>query len=96
LSAGFGQGYSIKDPNAESYTKTQRFASFDILPTLRFTSPYGFYFEAGPKFSTLKTAKVENSIEGSFIDENPDQDYMLNFLKIYKHCCWFGNGCAQW
>ncbi len=83
LSAGFGQDYSVNPPNGESYTKTQRFTSFDILPTLRYTSPYGFYFEAGPKFSTLKTAKVDNSVDGSFIDGNPDQDYMLNFTEKF-------------
>ncbi len=79
LSAGFGQDYSINPPNTEAYTKTQRFTSFDILPTLRYTSPYGFYFEAGPKFSTLKTAKVKNSIDGPFIDEIPNEEYQLNF-----------------
>ncbi len=83
LSAGFGQTYSINPPNEQGYDKTQKFTSFDILPTLRYTSPYGFYFEAGPKFSTLKTATVENSVDGSFTDENLPQDYMLNFSEKF-------------
>lgn len=83
LSSGFGQIYSINPPNEQSYDKTQKFTSFDILPMLRYTSPYGFYFEAGPKFSTLKTASVENSVDGTFIDEDPTQDYLLNFSEKY-------------
>ena len=83
LSAGFGQSYSINDPNMQAYDKKQKFTSFDILPTIRYTSPYGFYFEAGPKFSTLKSASVENSLDGAFTDENSTQDYMANFTENF-------------
>jgi len=82
LSAGFGQDYSINDATIESYTKKQKFTSFDLLVALRYTSPYGFYFEAGPKFSTLKTASIENSMTGPFVDGD-QPDYMQNFSEKF-------------
>lgn len=84
LSAGFSQDYSINDPNMEAYIKTQKFTSLDFLVALRYTNPYGFYVEAGPKFSTLKTAEVENSVSNPLFVDGPDnQDYMLNFSEKF-------------
>ena len=82
LSAGFSQDYSISDGIVVPYTKKQKFTTMDFVVALRYTSPYGFYFEAGPKFSTLKTASVENSVEANFTDELVN-DYMTNFTE--KH-----------
>jgi len=82
LSGGFSQDYAIGDGINEPYTKSQKFKSLDMVVSFRFTSPYGFYFEAGPKFSTLKSAKVENSIDGIFLDEM-DNNYMMNFSEKF-------------
>ena len=83
LSSGFGQDYSIKAPNFESYDKTQKFTSFDLLVALRFTSPYGFYFEAGPKFSTLKAASIKNSITGENFVDGIQPEYIDNFSEKF-------------
>lgn len=82
LSGGFGQDYAIGDGINDPYTKTQKFKSLDMVVSLRFTSPYGFYFEAGPKFSTLKSASVKNSIDGIFLDEM-DNNYLMNFSEKF-------------
>lgn len=82
LNGGFSQDYSIGDGINDPYTKTQKFKSLDIIFALRFTSPYGFYFEAGPKFSTLKSASVENSIDGNYT-EDINGDYLLNFSEKF-------------
>jgi hypothetical protein len=79
LWSGFQQEYSLKG-GGQPYTKTQKFTSFDLLFTLRFITDYGFYLEAGPQFSTLKTAEVENSIDEAFT-ENQLSDYKTNFAQ---------------
>jgi len=82
LFSGFSQEYSIDD-GAEPYTKTQKFKSLDYLISLRYISSYGFYFEVGPQFSTLKSATVENSKTGNFMNEN-SATYMAKFEEKFK------------
>jgi len=80
--SGFGQEYNIKDA-AGTYAKHQKFTSLDYLASLRYVTNYGFYFEAGPQFSTLKTASVENSKEGLFNEYNGN--YISNFIEKYTN-----------
>jgi len=79
LSSAFSQNYDIND-ETNVYLKTQEFKSLDILALIRYTSDYGFYFEAGPKFSTLKSASVKNSEIFNFTNEN---NYIDNFSEKY-------------
>ena len=74
--SSFSQEYNIGD-GVEPYTKTQKFKSLDYLVSLRYVNAYGFYFEAGPQFSTLKSASVKNSKSGTFTEGT--QPYMQNF-----------------
>ena len=87
----FNQEYSIK--GVTPYTKTQKFKSFDFLVSLRFISSYGFYLEAGPQFSTLKSAAVTNSISGSFNEYLNGADYKENFANKFTSVA-FGFGYA--
>ena len=82
LMSGFSQEYSIND-GVQPYNKKQKFTSFDLFVSLRYINDYGFYFEAGPQFSTLKTAVVENDIDGAFTDENSVNDYKTNFAEKF-------------
>ena len=79
LSSAFSQNYDIND-NTNIYLKTQEFKSLDYLALIRYTSDYGFYFEAGPKFSTLKSATIKNSENFNFTNEN---NYIDNFNEKY-------------
>lgn len=79
LSSSFNQDYNINVPNKQVYTKTQSFKSTDILLALRYTNLYGFYVELGPKFSTIKKAKVTNSINEAFTDDI-EPDYAAHFV----------------
>jgi len=79
LFSGFSQEYNINDGSA-AYAKNLKFTSMDYLVSLRYVGGYGFYFEAGPQFSTIKTATVENSKEGTFMDES-DPDFKSNFAE---------------
>ena len=58
------------------YTKTQDFTSMDWLFELRYTNDYGFYVEAGPVFSTLKSAEESNDEDYQFL---PRDNYIQNF-----------------
>ncbi|MEN8119520.1 MAG: outer membrane beta-barrel protein [Bacteroidota bacterium] len=87
LLSTFKQDYDI-NTGTDSYTKTQKFKSFDILLNLRYTSAYGFYVEAGPVFNSLKSAEETNSIDG--ITRN---NYIDNFADKYKSLM-FGLGFA--
>ncbi|MFN8257490.1 MAG: hypothetical protein U0W24_17480 [Bacteroidales bacterium] len=80
LFSGFGQEYNIND-DVQPYAKNQRFTAFDNLLSLRYISNYGFYFEAGPQFSKLKSASVENDKTGNFTDGG--EDYLSNFSENY-------------
>ena len=60
------------------YVKTQSFKSLDWIFELRYTNDYGFYVEAGPVFSTLKSAEETNDQNYGFIPRN---DYIENFSK---------------
>jgi hypothetical protein len=80
LFSGFSQEYNIDD-GVSTYTKIQKFKSLDYFVSLRYISSYGFYFEVGPQFSTLKSASVENSKDGSFTSENGD--YMAKFSEKF-------------
>lgn len=85
LMSGMNQKYQVNPPNSEAYDKTQGFKTSDIVFTLRFQSLYGFYFEAGPKFSTVKSASIENSITGGFTDEsisNYEENFSDKFTSI--------------
>ncbi len=62
LSYHFGQKYTINSNNQE-YTKETKLVSTDFSVLLRYTSAYGIYVEAGPKFSTLKSVNETNSID---------------------------------
>jgi len=84
------QEYTIKATN--SYIKTQKFKSFDLLVSLRYINDYGFYIEAGPQFSTLKSATVENDVAGIYT-ENMNGDYLNNFTPKFKSVA-FGLGFA--
>jgi hypothetical protein len=84
LMSGFSQEYSINN-GTQPYIKKQKFSSFDLFVSLRYISDYGFYAEIGPQFSTLKTASVENDIEGAFTDENPLNEYKTNFAEKYTN-----------
>jgi hypothetical protein len=79
LWSGIHQQYSIKD-NVQPYIKTQKFKTFDLFVSLRFITNYGLYVEAGPQFTTLKSAEVENDKEASFT-ENQNGTYLENFTK---------------
>jgi hypothetical protein len=92
LMSGFHQQYSIND-GVEPYEKKQKFNAFDLLVSLRYINAYGFYLEAGPQFSTLKKASVENNKEGNFTDENSLNDYKTNFAEKYTSLA-FGLGFA--
>ncbi len=92
LKGGFSQDYNIKPSGLDSYTKTQNFKTNDILVTLKYTSLAGFYLEAGPKFSTLKSVEVENSILGSFADAT-GKDYQEHFADKFTSIV-FGFGFA--
>ncbi|MBN1252781.1 MAG: PorT family protein [Bacteroidales bacterium] len=81
LSSGFSQKYDINDGN-NTYSKTQKFTSLDYLIMFRYTSDYGFYFEAGPKFSNLKSASIENPSDFNFTDN--ETDYIANFKEKYN------------
>lgn len=87
LSASFKQKYEIKTTN-DTYKKTQEFKTLDLILELRYTSDYGFYFEAGPVFNTLKSASETNSIDG--ISRN---NYIDNFKNKYNSLM-FGMGFA--
>ena len=82
LWSGFSQEYSINN-GTNPYNKTQKFTAFDLFVSLRYISDYGFYVEAGPQFSTLKTASVDNDIDDSFTDGNPLNEYKSNFAEKY-------------
>ena len=58
------------------YVKTQSFKSLDWIFELRYTNDYGFYVEAGPVFSTLKSAEETNDQDYVFI---PRTNYIENF-----------------
>ncbi len=77
MSENFKQSYELipGDPLLP-YTKTQNFKSQDWIFELRYTNDYGFYVEAGPVFSTLKSAEESNDAEYSFI---PRDNYLQNF-----------------
>ncbi len=79
LFSGFSQEYNINDGSA-AYAKNLKFTAIDYFVFLRYVGGYGFYFEVGPQFSTLKTATVENSKDGTFTDEN-DEDFKSNFTE---------------
>jgi hypothetical protein len=78
LWSGFNQEYTIKA--ASPYIKTQKFKSMDIFVSLRYITDYGLYVEAGPQFSTLKSASVKNNIDGAFT-ESQLSEYKSNFAK---------------
>lgn len=77
MSENFKQSYELipGDPILP-YTKTQSFKSKDWIFEIRYTNDYGFYVEAGPVFSTLKSAEESNDAEYSFI---PSDNYLQNF-----------------
>ena len=79
ISENFKQSYELipGDPILP-YTKTQSFKSQDWIFELRYTNDYGFYVEAGPVFSTLKSAEESNDAEYTFI---PRTNYIENFSK---------------
>jgi hypothetical protein len=89
LWSGFNQEYSFSNP---SRVKTQKFKSFDLLVSLRYINDYGFYLEAGPQFSTLKSAAVENDVAGAYT-ENLNGDYKSNFAQKFTSIA-FGLGYA--
>jgi len=89
LSSGFNQKYDINTGNG-SYIKTQEFKSFDLILELRYTSNYGFYAEAGPVFSSLKSASESNSVDGNY---SPRDNYIDNFANKYNSLM-FGLGFA--
>jgi hypothetical protein len=72
--AGFGQKYDIKS-NDITYNKYLKMSSRDILLFLRLSGESGGYFEIGPKFSTLKTLSVSNSIDDNFRPVDNLKDY---------------------
>jgi len=77
MSEHFKQNYDlIPGEPLMPYTKTQEFTSMDWIFELRYTNDYGFYVEAGPVFSTLKSAEVSNDEEYSFL---PTDNYIQNF-----------------
>ncbi len=80
LSSKFNQNYEIND-GTNAYIKTQEFKSIDYLALIRYTSEYGFYFEAGPKFSNLKYASVKNSETLNFLNQD---NYIENFNEKYN------------
>ncbi len=94
LKSGFNQDYDISVANSDTYTKTQKFKSSDIVITLKYTNLYGFYLELGPKFSTIKSVEVENSIQKSFIDIT-DSDYQKHFADKFTSIV-FGLGFAAY
>jgi len=61
LLSSFGQQYTI-DNNGDIYDKNLKIKSLDILPFFRYTGDKAGYFEIGPKFSTVKSMTVTNSI----------------------------------
>ncbi len=80
--SNFGEVYSISDNTngVVPYVKTQKLKSFDLFVSLRYISDYGFYVEAGPQFSTMKSASVKNDPSNLlFTDENSVNDYKTNF-----------------
>ncbi len=81
LSSSFGQNYDIA--TTPQYTKKVNLKSLDYLITFRYTSDYGFYFEAGPKMTNVKSVSEENSIKASFNDvENISENYEEKFNSI--------------
>jgi hypothetical protein len=60
LSSNFGQRYDIRN-NSIDYKKEFKMKSLDYLVLLRYTGETGFYAEAGPKFSTIKSVVVNNN-----------------------------------
>ncbi len=92
LKSGFNQDYNISASNLNSYTKTQKFKTSDIVLSFRYTSLYGFYFEVGPKFSSIKDVEVENSIQENFTDAR-DDEYAQHFADKFTSII-FGLGYA--
>jgi hypothetical protein len=90
LWSGFNQEYTIKA--ASPYIKTQKFKSMDIFVSLRYITNYGLYIEAGPQFSTLKSATVKNDKDDAFT-ETQLGEYKSNFAKKYTSVA-FGVGFA--
>jgi len=90
LWSAFNQEYSIK--SSPPYIKTQKFKSFDLFVSIRYINDYGFYLEAGPQFSTLKSASVKNNEPGTYT-ENQSGDYISNFADKFTSIG-FGLGYA--
>ncbi len=72
--SSFGQKYDIKN-DAQLYNKNLKLKSRDLLIFLRLSGESGVYLEIGPKFSTLKSVSVENSVDDSFVSDNNFMDY---------------------
>jgi hypothetical protein len=87
----FNQEYSISN-GSHSYIKNQKFKSFDLFVSLRYITDFAFYLEAGPQFSTLKSASVNNNISGGFT-EDLSGNYIDNFLQKNTSIA-FGLGLA--
>ena len=65
MKSSFEQKLILNNPTP--YIKTTSFTSIDIAALFRYTSDYGFYFEAGPKFVRLDSVSERNSITGKFL-----------------------------
>ncbi len=64
LYSGFGQKYELINIQGatSNYDKEIKLSSLDIIPFVRYTGKRG-YFEAGPKFSNIKSHKEINSVD---------------------------------
>lgn len=79
---GFSQKYDIKN-GSEVYNKETKLKSTDIAILLRFTSPTGFYAEAGPKFITLNDVSQTTSI--SVTDPTVEESDYLKSKYVEKY-----------
>ncbi|OQY01602.1 MAG: hypothetical protein B6I20_07630 [Bacteroidetes bacterium 4572_117] len=89
LFSSFNQEYSINTGNT-IYDKTQEFKSFDMVLELRYTSDFGFYFEAGPVLTKLKSANETNT---GTVTVPARTNYFGNFKTQYTSVM-FGLGFA--
>ncbi len=75
--------YSINYNADESYDKELTYDATEIGLYFRYSSDLGGFFEIGPKFTTLNSVSVNNSLsDETFLDKTLENDYNDKYTSI--------------
>ncbi len=90
LYASFGQKYTVNNNN-DVYEKNLDIKALDIFPFFRLSGTRGGYLEIGPKFTSVKSLTMKNSIENPMFlpTDKIAENYSLKFTSLV-----FGFGVA--